>query len=439
VTVIDLYAGPGGWDEGMRSVGITDVIGVEIEANACATAEAAGHKRVQGDVSAVPIADYAGAEGLVASPPCQAWSMAGKRAGEQDRAKTHALIDAYAAGSNDIGGGWADPRSHHAAQPIRWVRELRPRWVCFEQVPPVLGLWEHAAIVLRRRGYSTWTGVLNSADYGVPQTRERAVLMARLDGPVRPPAPTHAKNPGGEDLFGGQLLPWVSMAEALGWPDSLEVISNYGTGGDPRDKGRRSATEPSATLTSKADRMKVVLRNGVRENAAARDLDEPAPTIFSSRSGNLTWALRNGTNANACVRSADQPAGTLFFGARLNNVSWLLHTNRGQEADGTRQIVDPASAPAPTLTGKSGGQWVFKRPATTVAGDPRISAPGHRDRAGGERQHEQSVRVTVAEAAVLQSFPADYPWQGTKTAQFLQVGNAVPPRLAAAIAGAVTA
>lgn len=62
------------------------------------------------------------------------------------------------------------------------------------------------------------------------------------------------------------------------------------------------------------------------------------------------------------------------------------------------------------------------------------SNPGPRkkgDRVKGGR------RVTVNECAALQDFPADYPWQGPQTAQYRQIGNAVPPRLAEVVGHAV--
>ena len=86
-------------------------------------------------------------------------------------------------------------------------------------------IWEHMADVLRSWGYSATAVILHSECYGVPQTRKRAFLLARLDGPVRGPeadAPeVPARRGAGRrvwaDLFGDGLLPWVSMAEALGW------------------------------------------------------------------------------------------------------------------------------------------------------------------------------------------------------------------------------
>jgi DNA (cytosine-5)-methyltransferase 1 len=345
--VLDLYAGAGGWDVGAATLGLPTV-GLEVEQDPCVTALRAGYPRVRADVSTYPTAPFVGRMGgLVASPPCQAWSMAGNRKGEGDRRRVHDLVDAYAGGLDRPWlDEWADDRSHHAAQPVRWIRDLRPTFVCLEQVPPVIDLWRHIAETIRRWGYSTWAGKLNAANYGVPQTRERAILVARLDGPARPPMPTHAENPA-TDLFGMSLTRWVSMSTALG---------------------------------------------GLADSVMTRH----------------ELALRNNTHSNACERTIDEPSGTLFFGDRLNDVSWVVRMNAPYNAT-DRTLNEPA--PTATFSRSGNARWV----------------------AGGEGGDVETVRVTIREASVLQSFPPDYPWSGNKTSQFRQVGNAIPPVLAAHI------
>lgn len=116
--------------------------------------------------------------------------------------------------------------------------------------------------------------------------------------------------------------------------------------------------------------------------------------------------------------------------------SWTVATMGDVRAsNGTVRAV---GCPAGTLTAAMDNGnyrwWVTERPATTGQGDPRVAEPGHRDRASGQRQFSgESVRVSVAEAAVLQSFPADYPWQGSRSAQYRQIGDAIPPLLARAV------
>lgn len=266
------------------------------------------------------------ADGIVVHN-CQAWSMAGKRKGELDRANCHLLADRMAGGDDSTDWcTWEDPRSPLVCQPVRWVRDLRPEWIALEEVPAVASLWEHFARIFRGWGYSVWTGDLCAADYGVPQTRTRRILTASRVRTVGPPPPTHSETAHGDDLLGGHTLPWVTMAEALGWAEADVIRPNRGSG-------------------------------------------------FVERHG-------------------DRPD---FPATRPNDVRWALD-----------------------------------RPATTVVGSFRpdvIAGPGHHDTS--RQDAPGSVRVTVQEAAILQSFRPDYPWRGSRTKQYEQCGNAIPPRLAA--------
>ena len=434
MSVIDLglFGGPGGWDEAASALGIPQV-GIELDAAACDTRAAAGHRTVRADVSAFPLERLAGrVHGMTGSPPCTTFSAAGDGAGNavmerlaelirfafagQDRREAYrAMIAADLADSGwphgkvmsaadraaKIGRGAAS--AVLVAEPARFIAAGRPEWVALEQVPAVLPLWQVYAGELRARGYSAWCGKLNAADYGVPQTRERAILIASRVRDVWRPEPTHYDPRKGMQLWG---TPWVSMAEALGWGMSGRPYFALCTAG-----GSRGGADEQ------------VGGSGARRALYAE-------------------------------RDADR---------------WVLHTNRDQRPDGSRQTADPRSAPAPALTAKSGGQWVVKlhcgrgsscdadrrdhpgdepaptitsaggkaganlswvieRPATTLQCDERLFAPHSGSK--GEHQSADSVRISVTEAAILQSFRADYPWQGTKTKQFQQVGNAVPPLLA---------
>ncbi|MGO2188835.1 MAG: DNA cytosine methyltransferase [Microbacterium gubbeenense] len=73
-------------------------------------------------------------------------------------------------------------------------------------------------------------------------------------------------------------------------------------------------------------------------------------------------------------------------------------------------------------------RWI-DAPATTVAGDPRITAREHHH--PGE-QSKTSLRLTEDEARALQTFPHAHEFAGTKTKRFLQIGNAVPVTVARA-------
>jgi DNA (cytosine-5)-methyltransferase 1 len=255
--IVDLFAGAGGWDEGLRELGFL-AIGIDSDRWACATARAAGHERVEADVAALDPQAFAPVWGLIASPPCQAYSNAGKGLGKLDKPRVIACAHELAAGHDSRAEhleACRDPRSLLTVEPLRWALALRPRWIALEQVPPVLELWSLFAGLLAGHGYDATAGVLSAEQYGLPQTRKRAYLVASLDGPAELPTPTHRSyNPRRPDeIREGEevLLPWVSMADALDWSREALTFTNNQTASGSRPQGLiRPVTCPARTIDS---------------------------------------------------------------------------------------------------------------------------------------------------------------------------------------------
>jgi DNA (cytosine-5)-methyltransferase 1 len=324
IHIVDLFAGPGGLDIAATIMGLKS-IGVEWDDATRATRDAAGLlTTVEKDVAKLGPCDpeVIGANVLTGGPPCQSFSVAGNRKGHKalDDVKRLATCLADHEDLASFEAAWkevkaetdvmSDERTGLVLQPLRWIMEAklkrgRPYDVLvLEQVPTVLPVWKHYAKILRRTGYAAEAHVLHSEDFGVPQTRRRAVLIAQYDpgneerkvpfpeathqryhkGTERLPKQTDRKQAPEQDgaLFaapdrGKRLEPWVAMQDALGAtrPSDFVMVSNYGSGGDPKKRGRRTSLEPAATVTGKVRRNRLFLlkESGSGVKADGEELD----------------------------------------------------------------------------------------------------------------------------------------------------------------------
>ncbi|AZP18108.1 DNA cytosine methyltransferase [Streptomyces aquilus] len=312
--IADLFAGPGGLDIAAEMLGLP-TIGVEWDESTRATRRAADLRTTgEPDVAKVNPLDVevASARILTGGPPCQTYSVAGNREGHKALEVVQDLAERVG-GSETVGHlkkawrtveqkahdeSWTDERTGLVLQPLRWIVEKKLKAdpydvVILEQVPTVLPVWRKYREILRELGYDADCHILHTEDYGVPQTRRRAVLIARYTGKkgkaLEFPKLTHQRYRKGVErlpalepenraaeqnaLFDPQPRargqePWVSMGDVLKdtRPTNFVVRSNYGSGGDPKKRGLRTSDQPAATVTGKVRRNKVFDLKGIDKN-----------------------------------------------------------------------------------------------------------------------------------------------------------------------------
>lgn len=410
--IVDLFAGPGGLDVAAHWLGVPS-IGIEFDESAVATREAAGLSTVFGDVSMWKPTDFTPAVNvLTGGPPCQTYTVAGNGHGRNALAHVIQLVRQLDDGLIDGVAGevakHSDTRTGLVLQPLIWalraIEAGRPyEAIMLEQVPEVRPVWDAMALVLEDRDYGVDVGVLRTEEYGVPQTRRRAILIARhgvSNDNVQLPAATHQKYVGtaleaDPALDVGNPLPrWVTMAEALDIGEPFVVVSNYGNGGDSRNRGKRRHDRPAFTVTGKASRNRIVMsggegsrRFGPMEAGRLQTFPDGYPWSGRDISQQIGNAIppRLGTHVLRSLLGIDRELGESFFAERRSMWTGPDHVTLGRVRDAVaredvliKSRTTITSQREPVTSSRGGGVL------GVLGGDPTLDAvepgEGHRPR-----------------------------------------------------------
>lgn len=220
IPTLSLFTGAGGLDIGFHNAGF-DIRGcVEIEPTYARTLDHnATHQRHfhEGtrifcqDVTKFDPAPFVGSgiRCIIGGPPCQTFSAAGRRSG--------GVI------------GTDDARGQLFRAYCRILKSIEPDVFVFENVYGLPGAnggepWREILSAFGELGYELRAEVIDAADYGVPQHRERLIMVGFKSGDFTFPMPTH-----GPDSDGGQ--PLVSVEQAIADLQDLEEPNHNGLGG----------------------------------------------------------------------------------------------------------------------------------------------------------------------------------------------------------------
>jgi DNA (cytosine-5)-methyltransferase 1 len=222
---VSLFSGCGGLDLGLERAGFEIVFASDLDSHCAASYElnfsgAPFYEGTAGDLNRDLLAQVSkgttlGSIDLLAGgPPCPPFSKSRFYRTDKPRALEDAVgeetINAY----------------------LTVLAAVRPRAFILENVAGLAYKVHESALQLildtaERLGYSISKKVINAADYGVPQMRERFFVVGMLEGAFEFPEPSHAREPG-STFENAHRLPWVTAGEAIGDLDTEENADDSG-------------------------------------------------------------------------------------------------------------------------------------------------------------------------------------------------------------------
>jgi DNA (cytosine-5)-methyltransferase 1 len=432
---IDLFCGAGGFSAGFEKAGFETKAGLDYAEDVLETFEKNHNdeaEAIKHDISEEIIdfdVDY-----LIGSPPCQGFS--------------------HAAGERSLD----DERNNLVFHFIRWIKELKPKFVVMENVAGIRNISDDFLDVVEdeynKAGYNVVDGVLNSAEYGVPQKRKRYfVLGVRKDLDVEPslPDPTH-KNPKNGSK---QKKLSESLEEDKKKPITVgEAISDLP---EPSEDGEVTISKPPQNRYQSWIRSGDKTYNHIAKDPRESDMDLvkriPEGKMYrSSRFGDKyvqVWDLYED------ILSEDEQEALWFIARHRTRKDYKATDKSGPDYIPIEIIDEEIDVDKDVVRSLFENDWLRRKTEhgghdeaydiNTKSGvRPKYMRLG-RDEVSNtiitqsfnprEKLHPTENRgLSLREGARIQSFPDDFKFEGKFKDKAKQIGNAVPPLLAYKIA-----
>lgn len=229
ITVLDLFSGCGGASYGMENTdGINVVEAIDLNSEAVEVyRNNFEHKIKRENIRGVFAEDLPDTDWIHGSPPCKGFSTAGKM-------------------------NTGDDRNQLVLEFSRIVCNKEPEVVTMENVPDIIlfDVFDKFVSELEESGYNVHYEVLQCADYGVPQTRERLYLWAVKNGSAEDlvPKPTHSTNGDIKTLTGRRLYEWRGLDSVVNTEFDRQTSQYNETRQLRKNLNIRSVSEPAYTL-----------------------------------------------------------------------------------------------------------------------------------------------------------------------------------------------